>query len=286
MTKLLIVNADDLAADEDRNAGIFEAIEEGVVTSVSVLANGPALEDAANRIRSLKKRRLSVGLHFNLSQGDPLVPDHRILVGPDGRFLGKEAAHQLLRRTSSPDLEREIGRELAAQTAKLQQAGIAIDHIDGHQHVHVFPAAANATMRAAAGNGIRWVRVPLELAPAEPQPRDTAEEAMMFSSLAAAVRHLAHENGLFTADHFRGLYFKGRLPASRWEEFLNSLPEGVSELMVHPGRAASNDSGPFSSFSTPAREQELKALTDGRFHRALEKTGVDLAIFPERQCAS
>jgi len=41
--KRLIVNADDLAADEARNAGIFEAIAQGRVTSVSLLPNGPAV---------------------------------------------------------------------------------------------------------------------------------------------------------------------------------------------------------------------------------------------------
>ena len=51
--KRLIVNADDLGADEARNRGIFEAIDAGVVTSVSLLANGPSFEDAARRIRNL-----------------------------------------------------------------------------------------------------------------------------------------------------------------------------------------------------------------------------------------
>jgi D-alanine-D-alanine ligase-like ATP-grasp enzyme len=37
----LIVNADDLGADEARNEGIFEAIRAGVVTSASILPNGP-----------------------------------------------------------------------------------------------------------------------------------------------------------------------------------------------------------------------------------------------------
>ena len=48
----LIINADDLGADEARNEGIFEAIEAGVVTSASLLPNGPALGHALERIRS------------------------------------------------------------------------------------------------------------------------------------------------------------------------------------------------------------------------------------------
>ena len=47
--KSLIINADDLGADEARNRGIFEAIEAGRVTSVSVLVNGDGFEDAMER---------------------------------------------------------------------------------------------------------------------------------------------------------------------------------------------------------------------------------------------
>ena len=43
--KSLIINADDLGADEPRNRGIFEAIEAGRVTSVSILVNGNGFED-------------------------------------------------------------------------------------------------------------------------------------------------------------------------------------------------------------------------------------------------
>ena len=42
--KQLIINADDFGADEARNAGIIEAIQKGVATSASLLANGPALQ--------------------------------------------------------------------------------------------------------------------------------------------------------------------------------------------------------------------------------------------------
>ena len=51
--------------------------------------------------------------------------------------------------------------------------------------------------------------------------------------------------------------------------------------MVHPGRAAAADSGPFAGFSTAAREKELMALTDGRFLAALLKTGVSLTPYPD-----
>ena len=72
--KQLIVNADDLGAGEARNAGIFDAIEAGSVTSVSILPNGPALEDALRRIRALRLKGVSFGVHFNISKAIRLPP--------------------------------------------------------------------------------------------------------------------------------------------------------------------------------------------------------------------
>ena len=63
--KRLIVNADDLGADEGRNEGIFEAMRAGVVTSASILPNGPALGHALDGIRSGGFERISFGGHLN-----------------------------------------------------------------------------------------------------------------------------------------------------------------------------------------------------------------------------
>ena len=89
--KRLIVNADDLGAGESRNAGIFEAIEAGSVTSVSILPNGPALEDALRGIRALRLKNVSFGVHFNISEGKPIASASRCILGPDGCFRGKGA---------------------------------------------------------------------------------------------------------------------------------------------------------------------------------------------------
>ena len=47
----IIVNADDFGADRHRDAGIAAAVAAGAVTSVSVLANGPSLDDGRHRPR-------------------------------------------------------------------------------------------------------------------------------------------------------------------------------------------------------------------------------------------
>ena len=102
----------------------------------------------------------------------------------------------------------------------------------------------------------------------------------MFSGLAAEARVHLERARVKKTDAFRGLYLKGRLSVELLEEVLENLPAGLTELMVHPGRAASGD-GPFAYFSTPERLGELQALTDERFKTALTRCGVSLVSFLE-----
>ena len=63
------------------------------------------------------------------------------------------------------------------------------------------------------------------------------EEACFFSRHASAARAFYDAMGIHATDHFRGLLLKGDLPAETWLDFLESIPSGLTELMVHPGRA-------------------------------------------------
>lgn len=283
--KLLIVNADDLGADTARNEGIFEAVRKGAVTSASILANGPALEGALPEIRCLAQKNISWGIHLNLSEGAALTPGLRLLANEDGSFPGKARAHELLSRQGSPALEREVAQELGAQIQALRDAGIRISHLDGHQHIHVFPAVIRAAVRAAQHHQIPWLRIPEDTGLPPPDEGFTdslAAEARNFSRLARGARVHVAGSGIRTADHFRGLYLKQKITPLIMENILQQLPSGLTEFMVHPGRVpAAAASSPFSAFSTIDREKELTALLDKDFPLALARHGIELTPFPE-----
>jgi len=56
----------------------------------------------------------------------------------------------------------EVRAELDAQIRKVREAGVAIGHLDGHQHVHVLPGIAAIVAELAAAYGIGAVRYPAE----------------------------------------------------------------------------------------------------------------------------
>ena len=283
----LIINADDLGADEARNAGILEAIQTGIVTSTSILANGPALEDALRRIRSQIHQNVSFGIHINLSEGKPLSSNLRLLTGQGGCFLKKTSAHELLMRPGDRDLEREISQELANQIEALLNAGVRIDHLDGHQHVHVFPAVLPLTIKVAQQYKIPWIRIPEEPYPVSGGMGISPvlkEEAQFFSRISKKARLQLKGTRIQTPTHFRGLYLKGRLSLLLLFDLLQEIPPGLTELMVHPGRVSDRPfPGPFSAFSTSDREKELEALIDQKFQQGLENEHISLMPFPREQ---
>jgi predicted glycoside hydrolase/deacetylase ChbG (UPF0249 family) len=281
----LIINADDLGVDEARNTGIFEAIQAGTVTSVSILPNGPGLKNALNRIHTGSFRNVSCGVHLNLSEGKPVSTGNSLLPGPDGMFMGKGLTQRLLMHQGDRHLEAEIAYEIDAQITLLEASDIPLSHLDGHQHVHVFPAALKAMARAALRHHIPWIRIPSEPESTSsdfPLSSSLREEARLFSELGQAARSIILESGLHATNHFRGLYLKGRLSVQRLESLLRVLPDGLTELMVHPGRMVEDPPGtPFSSFSTVERERELEALLKAKWRLILNEMKITLTPFPE-----
>lgn len=82
----LIVSADDLGLHEDINRGIEQAHNQGIVTSVSLVACGEAFDHAIAVLRSCPN--LDVGVHLTLVEERPLSSPSEIpsLVGTDGRL--------------------------------------------------------------------------------------------------------------------------------------------------------------------------------------------------------
>jgi predicted glycoside hydrolase/deacetylase ChbG (UPF0249 family) len=113
-------------------------------------------------------------------------------------------------------------------------------------------------------------------------PGNLLEEARSFAALGKAARGRLEGSGLRATDHFRGLLLKGRLSVETLLAALEQLPDGLTELMVHPGRvAAGSAAGPFAGFSTADREREIDALLDPSIRRALKQSGIVLTNYRE-----
>lgn len=79
------VTADDFGYCKERNAGIIESINSGIVNSISVLINSSCVEPSCIHLFT---KPVKIGLHLNLTEGKPLK-HVKSLVNEKGIFFPK-----------------------------------------------------------------------------------------------------------------------------------------------------------------------------------------------------
>ena len=272
--RYLIVTADDYNTDRARNRGILETVSKGIVTSVSVLANMPWEENALAELKAACGPR--IGIHLNLTRGKPLCSGLKTLTHATGCFFTKQTAWRKA-LLGLFDLQ-ETEKELAAQIEHLMTAGIVPDHIDGNNHIHVFPGIAPVVARLADRYGIRTVRLPLEAFSFLRQyGQPNALKKYFIGLLAKRARPIFRNHGLCFTDYFAGIQFPAVANTASLRAFLQTLPHGVTELMCHPG--FKNDTG--NPFSTEEREQELHSLTHQDVLEDIRRLNINLISYSE-----
>lgn len=273
----LIVNADDLGSGLERDRGIFQSFSRGIVTSASLLANGPSFVSAATTARDLG---LPLGVHLNLSDGLPLRGVIPGLTSAAGLFPGKAGLRQFLAGGEVDPAP--LYCELAAQIEKVLAAGIVPDHLDTHQHFALYPLATPIILALAREYAIPALRLPL---PAEPFFADPGgelgEELALYRRLAPGFRAQVRASGLATPDGLFGLPLLNRLNPETLGATLQQIPAGTWELMVHPGYPDEND-----FFSGAERQGELVALTSPAIAAVLRRDAIFPITFRDLACAS
>jgi predicted glycoside hydrolase/deacetylase ChbG (UPF0249 family) len=240
VVRSLVVNADDLGLTVGVNDGIFDAHDDGILTSASLFANAPATSDAIRRARS--RPSLGVGVHLALVDGTPTLPPGRVptLVEDDGRFRRswKPFIVACLRGTVSLA---EVELELTAQVERVRNAGVRVTHFDAHKHVHAYPPVFAIVARLAGRFGIPVVRVPYERWSPIDGDVDSRGTMRLQALLNMAMLPWARRDYRIAASHdVRAPHVVGRihtgiLSADALAGLVRALLPGVTELMVHPG---------------------------------------------------
>lgn len=217
---LLINNADDLGTSHLVNEAIFELMNEGLVTSATLIANAPAAEEAVARSRDFP--RCSFGVHLNLSAFAPLrhSGDLAAIVDRSGCLDGR--IHTVV---FDARLIAAIEGELVAQVERALDLGLRISHFDSHQHVHVIPRLFLTFKRVQRRFKIRRMRSSINLVP--PNESMSAVRALKKAAFHLALTGLYRTRSPQGLGHLRS--FIACVDAGRMRRF-ESL-----ELMLHPG---------------------------------------------------
>ncbi len=114
MLKQIIINADDFGFCQSVNKAIVEAHTTGVLTSATIMANMPAVDEAIGIAK--KNPTLGVGVHLNVTQGMPLSNDSAVkcITSQTGNFKYR-AGKLAVMATISGKIRNAIETEFAAQ---------------------------------------------------------------------------------------------------------------------------------------------------------------------------
>ncbi|MEA2238980.1 MAG: hypothetical protein QOC81_3704 [Thermoanaerobaculia bacterium] len=246
--KRLIVTADDVGLHPGMTAGAIRAHREGIVTACSVVANGVAFDDAIARLRDAPS--LEVGVHLALVE-------ERSLTGM--RFPSSYVRFVF----GSKDLT-AIERELRAQIERVLASGLRVTHLNGHQHLHMWPSIFAIVARLANEYGIGYVRRVRDRGGRGGLARRVSIAAL--NSLGRARPGDANTIGVMEAGH---------LTAARIVELLQHV-DRTTELVTHPGVGV--DAYPHWNY---AWDEETAALCDGGVREAIAHRGIEL-IAPSR----
>ncbi len=278
MSKQLIVNADDYGRAPGVSRGILHAHREGIVTSTTVMVNQPEIE--AQLAEALTHAELGIGQHLVFSAWRPVLPPEAVpgLVDARGRFLDQ---HSLWAQAEGVPVD-HLRAELTAQVERfVALTGHLPDHLDCHHFVHLYPPFFEVYADLAAR-----FHLPLRV-PFPPQtdfcqavgtlpfldgfPHDLVQGMIVTDSALVSARKLAHPG------RFIGTFFgRDMLTLGHLVHLLDTLPDGVSELMCHPGY---DDEALASSSYRAEREIELALLIHPAVQERVEALGIELVTF-------
>jgi len=259
--RLLIINSDDAGMCHAANAGTLEGLEQGLITSATMMVPCPwfpALADYARR-----HPHLDFGVHlthtseWQFYRWGPVAPRDAVpgLVDPDGylwRSVPEVYAH------ATPE---EALTEARAQIRKALAAGVDVTHLDSHM----------GTLQL----DLRYVEVYRQLAVEFDLPVRMASQATLEKYGQPELRARFARDGIVFPDHFiyEELQDEPADVKGFWLRVVRQLKPGVTELYIHAAKPTDELRAITGSWKT--RGEEFALFThDADMRRTLTELGI------------
>ena len=262
--KLLVLHADDVGMSHSVNRASLEALEQGWITSASILVVSPWFAEVATWARAHPDADLGIHLALNSEwttlrwgpiSGRSEVPS---LLAPDGYLpLSTDSVEK-----TDP---REVERELRAQIDLARRSGVNITHLDSHMGA-LFGAEAPFNVYLALGQSYGLpVLLERTITPGATPPPAWAEHAQ---SIALVDRVLQMMPGVSREQW-----------VDAYKRMLAPLGPGVYELIVHLGYDDEEMRG--ATFDHPAwgaawRQWDFDLVRSAEFRDWLKQQGFQL----------
>lgn len=221
--RLLIINSDDIGMCHSANVAAMDALQNGLLTSVTIMMPCSWVPEIAAFAR--EHPEYGYGLHLTLTsewkhyKWGPVAPADKVpgLVQPNG-YMWPDV--ELVYQHATPE-QAEI--EIRAQIEKALKLGIPVDHLDSHMGTLQY----NQEYWLALARVAQEYRLPIRM----------ADSTLLASFGMADRRRIAREMGLLGPDYLvhveREQIKKPEDVAPVFEQVLRNLRPGVTEIYIH-----------------------------------------------------
>jgi hopanoid biosynthesis associated protein HpnK len=235
------------------------------------MVNEPGCAEAVKLAK--ENPRLGVGLHLTLLMGRSALPPDKIpgIVNPRGEFSSRPVGagmNYFFKR----GLREQLRAEIHAQFEIFQAAGLPLDHVNGHLHLHLHPTIFKILMDDSEKLGIRHLRLTRDcFARSRKMSRGhwfyRISHAAVYEWLSRRARKTLEQKKIRHAHITFGLLQNARVDEDYVLKLLPELPPGDSELYSHP--------------SLDEFKHEFDALVSPRVKALVKKLGIELIRYQD-----
>ncbi len=280
MDKLLIINADDFGLSHGINMGVVRCFRSGGIQGVSLCSVGFAFEEAVSLIK--ENPGLNVGVHVILTDEVPVSHPGMIksLLDKSERFSSLPVL--LTRNMLGLISEKEVEYEVRKQITRIVESGIRVSHIDGHNHVHIFPMVLRIITKLCKEFNINYIRYPDEgLLPLHKLRFRNFRRLLYYSILKLLMINARSEilrNDLVPVPSF-GFLNSGNFCLKDLSARIKLLKRiGINELMIHPGESDEELQKKYGKWKYNW-ERELALFEGDQFKKILSNNSVRVSSF-------
>lgn len=274
--RYVIIHADDAGMSHNVNQGTIESMEEGIVSSCSIMVPCPWFKEFANYAKANPDKDYGIHLTLNSEWGKykwgPVAPREKVpsLLDKEG-YLWSETPETLANAKA-----REVEIELKAQIDRALEFGVPLTHLDTHMGTVVYrPDLVEVyynlgveynlpvMLPRSSNNDNRLALIP-GLGPKFNEVRMRAEKdnRPLLSSLVTTI-------GKGSYSTRKKAYLKA----------IQDLPPGVSQVIIHCGIAGEELKGITSTWKT--RDEDRRIFMDRELIREVKKSGVEVITWKQ-----
>jgi predicted glycoside hydrolase/deacetylase ChbG (UPF0249 family) len=268
--RYVIIHADDCGMSHSVNEGTIQAMEEGIVSSCSIMVPCPWFPEFARYAKEHPEK--DFGIHLTLTcewenyEWGPVAGRENVPSLCDENGYLWDNVNDL--RAAAVAKEAEI--ELRAQIERAKAFGVRISHLDPHMGAAI---SRPDLLEIYVNLGVEY-DVPVLFVQRRPD-RETRREYPAMAGSFEKMRSFLEEKNLPLLDSLFQYYTQGPYEErkAKYLDVLKNMKPGVHEIIIHCGienaelRAITN--------SAPLRDSDRRVFTDPEVIQAVKDMGIE-----------